>query len=391
MERLAGQVQYDISGTEKIYEKSRQAIADLGISMLFSGEVDIAGKGQIPTAYIYRAIIREESKVGKGMVVSVVSLWDIEGLDHLTCFTDTGVNITPDYRAEAEIIRNAVFLFHLLGYPKPKICVLSGKREINGDIPSYQDFLELKKAAAAGDLDSCEVMEATSLLDIFSPGRKGFRLDDTDIGKTDFPPHHARSQPRHGQHPRQTRLCPEKCPEALPRNELAGTHHHPLAIGFPGFHSRRDRARGHRGRADQGRDVIMMTSFGQIREEAKAKGKKRIAVAPVTSHMDFGVLSAAMESDLVFPIVIGAKHVIAPWADREGTRAAHLEIIEEPDASRALALAIDLVKKDGAEMLMRGSMDPKPFLDAVLDREKGLLKERVASLVSVFDPPGVDR
>ena len=30
MERLADQVQYDISGTEKIYEKSRQAIADLG-------------------------------------------------------------------------------------------------------------------------------------------------------------------------------------------------------------------------------------------------------------------------------------------------------------------------------------------------------------------------
>jgi len=135
----------------------------------------------------------------------------------------------------------------------------------------------------------------------------------------------------------------------------------------------------------------MMTSFGQIREEAKAKGNKRIAVAPVTSHMDFGVLSAAMESDLVFPIVIGAKHAIAPWADREGTRAAHLEIIEEPDSAKALALAIDLVKKGGAEMLMRGSMDPKLFLGAVLDREKGLLKERVSSLVSVFDPPGVGR
>lgn len=187
MERLADQVQYDIGGTEKIYEKSRQAIADLGIKMLFSGEVDIAGKGQIPTAYIYRAIIREESKAGKGKVVSVISLWDIEGLEHLTCFTDTGVNITPDYRAKAEIVRNAVFLFHLLGYPQPKICVLSGKREINGDIPSYQDCLALRKAAAAGELGACEVMEAASFLDIFSPGRKAFRRGDIDIGKADFP------------------------------------------------------------------------------------------------------------------------------------------------------------------------------------------------------------
>ena len=32
----------------------------------------------------------------------------------------------------------------------------------------------------------------------------------------------------------------------------------------------------------------MMTSFGQIREEAKAKGKKRIVIAPVTAATDFG-------------------------------------------------------------------------------------------------------
>ncbi|MGE5843792.1 MAG: phosphate butyryltransferase, partial [Syntrophaceae bacterium] len=55
------------------------------------------------------------------------------------------------------------------------------------DIPSYQDYLDLKKAAAAGDLDSCEVMEPTSFLDIFCPGEKAFRLADTDIGKADFP------------------------------------------------------------------------------------------------------------------------------------------------------------------------------------------------------------
>ena len=40
---------------------------------------------------------------------------------------------------------------------------------------------------------------------------------------------------------------------------------------------------------------------------------------------------------------------------------------------------------------MRGALDPNRFLEMVLDKEKGLLKERVASLVSVFDPPGVER
>ena len=135
----------------------------------------------------------------------------------------------------------------------------------------------------------------------------------------------------------------------------------------------------------------MMTNFDQIREEAKTKGARRLVVAPVTAATDLSTLSSAMADGLVFPIVVGDGKAAASWLDREKIPAAHLEIIEEPDGGKALALAIDMVKKGTGEILMRGSMGPKRFFEAVLDREKGLLKERVASLVSVFDPPGVDR
>ncbi len=135
----------------------------------------------------------------------------------------------------------------------------------------------------------------------------------------------------------------------------------------------------------------MITSFDQIRKEAKAKGKKRIVVAPVPSAMDFGALSAALAEGLVFPIVIGSSDALSSWVKGLGKKASEIEIIEEPDAMRALVLAIDMLKKGEADILMRGSLDPNRFLQAVLDKEKGLLKERVASLVSVFDPPGVER
>ncbi|MCX5833698.1 MAG: phosphate acyltransferase [Deltaproteobacteria bacterium] len=188
IERLAGQVEFDIAPFEKIFESDRQGIANLGISMLFSGEVDIAGKGQIPTSFIYRSIIREESKVRKGTMVSVIGLWDIAGLGHLTSITDPGVNINPDYESKIEILKNAVFLFHLLGYPKPRISVLSGQREIGGTLESYSDFTKLREVAQEGELGSCEVIEATSFAEIFLPGRKVFsRISDIDIGKTAFP------------------------------------------------------------------------------------------------------------------------------------------------------------------------------------------------------------
>ena len=135
----------------------------------------------------------------------------------------------------------------------------------------------------------------------------------------------------------------------------------------------------------------MMTNFDQIRKEAKAKGAKRLVVAPVTAATDLSTLSAAMADGLVFPILVGNGKAASSWLGREKIPAAHLEVIDEPDEGKALALAIDMVKKGAAEILMRGDMAPGPFLGTVLDREKGLLKERVASVVSVFDPPAVDQ
>jgi phosphate butyryltransferase len=131
----------------------------------------------------------------------------------------------------------------------------------------------------------------------------------------------------------------------------------------------------------------MMTSFDQIHQEAKTKGKKRVVVAPVPVEMDFTALSKALGEGLVAPIVIGSSYAVSSWVKGLGKKASEIEIIEEPDAARALAIAIGMLKKGEADILMRGSLDPNRFLQTVLDKEKGLPKERVASLVSVFDPP----
>jgi len=169
IKRVAAEAAFDIEGIELISETDRQAVANLGTAMLFAGDVDMAGKGQIPTAYIYRAIIKEETKAGTGRTISVVSLWEIPGLKRFTAFTDTGVNIRPDLKAKVEVVKNAVFVFHVLGYARPRIAVLSGKREIGGEPESFTDAAALKKMAAAGDFGKCEIIAATSFAQIFLP------------------------------------------------------------------------------------------------------------------------------------------------------------------------------------------------------------------------------
>jgi len=169
--QAAAKAAFDLSPFAKITGGDLQGISDLGIQMLFAGTAPIAGKGQIPTSYIYRSIIRAEAKAGSGMTVSVVTFWEIPGCDHLVAFTDTGVNINPDLKAKGEIIKNAVFAYRLLGFPRPKIAVLSGQREVGGRLASYEDYEALQKAAAAGDFGPCEIVAATSFTEIFLGGR----------------------------------------------------------------------------------------------------------------------------------------------------------------------------------------------------------------------------
>jgi len=172
MNRVAHEVEFDISRLEKIFEEDRETIANLAITMLFEGQVDMVSKGQIPTSYVYRAIIKEESKAKTSKAISVISLWEIQGLNRLVAVTDTGVNIKPDYQKKIEIIKNAVFLLHLFEYPRPKVCVLSGQREMGDVLDSYEDAVLLRNAAAMGDLGNCEIIAPTSFSEIFLNSQK---------------------------------------------------------------------------------------------------------------------------------------------------------------------------------------------------------------------------
>jgi phosphate butyryltransferase len=135
----------------------------------------------------------------------------------------------------------------------------------------------------------------------------------------------------------------------------------------------------------------MMTSFEQIRKEAAARGRKRIILAPAGPESDFAAVMGAVRSGTVSPIFVGDPSAIESALKREGLTAPEAEIIPEPDSDRALGLAIGMLKSGKADLLMRGSMAPQPFLAAILEKEKGLLKERLGSLVSVFNTAGAGR
>lgn len=184
IKRVSDSIGFNYKDFELIEENDRQAVSNKGMSMLFSGRVDMVSKGQIPTAYVYKSVIREEARISSGMTVCVLTMWEIPGLNRFVIFTDVGVNIRPDLKAKINTIKNAVFLLGLLGNDYPSICALSGYQGFGIPSQSYKDALILMELADKGELGKCRVLKETNLSAIFNqnPGRLE-TLDSIDISR----------------------------------------------------------------------------------------------------------------------------------------------------------------------------------------------------------------
>ncbi len=175
---LSDDVGFDVSPDGLIEEHDFQRIADTGIDMLFAGEVDIAVKGNIPTSYVYRSVIKHEKSAGGMENISVNTIWDIPGVDHLTNITDTGVNINPDSKTKKSIILNAARTMALFGYQKPRVAILSAYNGINAMLGSFTDARGLQVEMAEGYSDEIELLEETSIAEmLLGEGSGGMNLN----------------------------------------------------------------------------------------------------------------------------------------------------------------------------------------------------------------------
>jgi len=177
--RVAQEVQFDLSSVKIHEERDLQAVANKGIELLFDGEADIAMKGHIPTSFVYRSIIHHEKLIRGRKSISVNTLWDVPGADHLITITDTGVSIAPGYETKKRILAESVFLMRLLGYPAPRVMILSASGTWQDGAGKSGDRSMLKADADRGDFGPCEVLEAASLWELY-PSQEFMDISGSD-------------------------------------------------------------------------------------------------------------------------------------------------------------------------------------------------------------------
>lgn len=134
-----------------------------------------------------------------------------------------------------------------------------------------------------------------------------------------------------------------------------------------------------------------MKSFNEIYE--KIKGSTRLRVIAVAAAEDEPVLQAvtkAKELGLCDAVLVGDEEKILSLL-KELSLENTFKIIHEKNPSKAAKIAANLVREGECDILMKGLVDTKSLLRAVLDKETGLATGNLISHIAAFEVPGYDR
>ena len=116
------------------------AAARAGVALIREGKGQMLMKGELNTADFARAILNRENGIGVGRRLSLVSLFEIPGVERLLFLTDPGINpelfAGGDVTAGVEIIENALGVARSMGVEQPKVALLEANEVPTEKIPT---------------------------------------------------------------------------------------------------------------------------------------------------------------------------------------------------------------------------------------------------------------
>jgi phosphotransacetylase len=116
------------------------------------GRAEALMKGSLHTDELMSVIVSRAAGMRTARRISHVFVMDIPAHERLLLITDAAVNIAPDLKVKADIVRNAIDVAHAIGIPEPRIALLSAVETVNPGIPSTVDAAALREMAQRGEI-----------------------------------------------------------------------------------------------------------------------------------------------------------------------------------------------------------------------------------------------
>jgi phosphate butyryltransferase len=132
-------------------------------------------------------------------------------------------------------------------------------------------------------------------------------------------------------------------------------------------------------------------TFAELLEAARARGRKRVAVA--AGHQS-EVMLAGLDAEmagLADVILVGDGDKIGQIAAEESFDISRMEVIDVSQPHDAAWQVMKLVSEGKADIAMKGKVETSDFLRAALNKELGLRMGRLYTHVAAFEIPGFDR
>lgn len=132
----------------------------------------------------------------------------------------------------------------------------------------------------------------------------------------------------------------------------------------------------------------MIVKLHEMVEEAKQGKIMTLSVACGEDPHTIEAVGRAVREGIVKATLVGNKGKIEAISREYNQDSRSFEIIDEPNADKALALSVKLVKERERDFLMKGLVDTSKYMRAILDKEKGLLPAgQILSHVCVVEFP----
>jgi len=149
---LCNKKNLDLDEVEIINAPDPKLAAKVAVETVKRGRAEMLMKGKVETSTLLKAVLDKESGLRIGAFLSHVAVMEITTYPKLMIVTDGGMNIKPDIKQKADILKNAVEVAKKLGAERPKVACLAAVELVNPDMQETVDAAGLVKMAERGDI-----------------------------------------------------------------------------------------------------------------------------------------------------------------------------------------------------------------------------------------------
>ncbi|MEN6457635.1 MAG: phosphate acyltransferase [Thermoguttaceae bacterium] len=156
--RRCRSLKISLTGVEIVDEPDPKLAAVKAVAMCRDGSADILMKGAVDTSVILRAVLDRDHGLGRGGLLSNVTLFDSPIEKRLMFMSDPAVVIKPDVVQKVDMVRNAIWVAHRLGFARPKVAVLAAVEKVNPKaMPDTADAAVLNQMGASGQFANADI------------------------------------------------------------------------------------------------------------------------------------------------------------------------------------------------------------------------------------------